>query len=341
MTFRINAWFKAHWKDGRERSERWKETPSKSFLPRVTFSNNTVFGLSDALMLLAVVMWGINFSLIKIALRELTPGGFNGVRLLVTAVIFLVLLALSGEGFRLDKGDAWKLLLIGVAGNTLYQIFFIRGVSLTSASNTSLILSMSPIFVALLSAALGIERIHWAAWMGILISFSGLYLIIAGQDGGLHFSAESFKGDLSIFFGTILWALYTVFSKPFLEKISPLKFSAITVSLGVLFYLPLTAGDVLAIPWARVSWKAWAFLVLSSLFGFVFGYIFWYYSVKKVGNAKTAIYSNLTPVFTAVFAVFLLGDRIRSGQVLGAAIILTGVYLTRAGYRFFMKRRPE
>jgi drug/metabolite transporter (DMT)-like permease len=305
--------------------------------PRMTFRDNPAFGLSDALMLLAVVMWGINFSLIKIALRELTPGGFNGLRLLVTAVIFLVLLALSGEGFRLEKKDAWKLLLIGVAGNTLYQIFFIRGVSLTSASNTSLILSMSPIFVALMSAALGIERIHWAAWLGILISFSGLYLIIAGQNGGLHFSAESFKGDLSIFFGTILWALYTVFSKPFLEKLSPLKFSAITVSLGVLFYLPLTAGDILAIPWARVSWKAWAFIVLSSLFGFVFGYIFWYYSVKKVGNAKTAIYSNLTPVFTAVFAVFLLGDRIRSVQVLGAAIILTGVYLTRAGYRFFIR----
>ena len=309
--------------------------------PRLTFRDDASFGLSDALMLAAVIMWGINFSLIKIALRELTPGGFNGVRLLVTAVIFLVLLALSGEGFHLDKGDAWKLLLIGVAGNTLYQILFIRGVSLTSASNTSLILSMSPIFVALMSAVLRIERIHRAAWLGILISFSGLYLIIAGQNGGLHFSAASFTGDLFIFFGTILWALYTVFSKPFLEKLSPLKFSAVTVSLGVLFYLPLTAGDVLAIPWAKISWKAWAFLVLSSLFGFVFGYIIWYHSVKKVGNAKTAIYSNMTPVFTAIFAAFLLGDRIRSVQILGAAVILTGVYLTRTGYRFFMKPPSE
>jgi drug/metabolite transporter (DMT)-like permease len=307
---------------------------------RLNSKTNGALGLSDALMLLAVVMWGINFSCIKIALRELTPGGFNGVRLFVTAVIFLALLALSGEGFRLEKKDAWRLLAIGIAGNTLYQILFIRGVSLTSASNTSLILSMSPIFVALLSATLGIERIHWAAWLGILISFCGLYIIIAGQNGGLHFSAESFRGDLSIFFATILWALYTVFSKSFLDKYSPLKFSAVTVSLGVLFYLPLTAGDVLAVPWARVSWIAWVCLLLSSLFGFVLGYIFWYYSVKKVGNAKTAIYSNLTPIFTAVFAAALLGDRIRSVQALGAAVILGGVYLTRAGYRFFIRSTP-
>lgn len=308
---------------------------------RVNFKTNGALGLSDALMLLAVLMWGINFSFIKIALRELTPGGFNGVRLFVTAVIFLALLALSGEGFRLKKKDAGRLLLIGIAGNTLYQILFIRGVSLTSASNTSIILSMAPIFVALLSAALGIERIHWAAWLGILISFCGLYFIIAGPNGGLHFSAESFRGDLTIFFATILWALYTVFSKSFLDRYSPLKFSAVTVSLGVLFYLPLTAGDVLAIPWERISLKAWACLLLSSLFGFVFGYIFWYYSVKKVGNAKTAIYSNLTPIFTAVFAAALLGDRIRSVQALGAAVILGGVYLTRAGYRLFLKRGAE
>jgi len=308
---------------------------------RLTFRNNAAFGLSDVLMLFAVVMWGINFSFIKIALRELSPGGFNGLRLLLTAVIFIALLGISGEGFRLEKGDAWKLLLIGVAGNTLYQVFFIRGVSLTSASNTSLILSMSPIFVALLSALFGIERIHWAAWMGILISFSGLYLIITGLNGGLHFSAESLQGDLSVFFATILWALYTVLSKPFLEKLSPLKFSALTVSFGVLFYLPLTVRDVLSIAWSQVSLKAWLFLVLSSLFGFVFGYIFWYYSVKKVGNAKTAIYSSLTPIFTAVFAVFLLGDGISPIQVLGAAVILAGVYLTRTGYRFFMKRRAE
>jgi drug/metabolite transporter (DMT)-like permease len=300
--------------------------------------NRSAFGASDALMLLAVVMWGINFSLIKIAMRELTAGGFNGLRLLLTAVIFLVLLAISGQGFRLQRNDVWKLLAIGVAGNTVYQLFFIRGMSLTSASNSSLILSMSPIFVALMSSALGIERIHWSAWMGILISFCGLYWIVAGQNGGLHFSAESFKGDLSIFFGMILWASYTVFSKPFLERLSPLKFSAITVLFGALFYIPFTAKDILAVPWAAISLRAWAFLVLSSLFGFVFGYLIWYYSVKKVGNAKTAVYNNLTPVFTAVFAVALLGDRIHPAQIGGAAIILTGVFLARAGYQFFAKR---
>jgi drug/metabolite transporter (DMT)-like permease len=298
---------------------------------------NSNFGTSDALMLAVVVMWGINFSFIKIALRELTPQGFNGLRILLTAASFLVLLAFSRQGFGLEKGDAWKLAAIGLAGNALYQMAFIKGVSLTSASNTSLILSTTPIFVALFSALLRMEKIHWAAWLGIFVSFFGLYFIIMRQNGGFHFSAQNFRGDLLIFLATILWASYTVFSKPFLERMSPLKFSAVTMAFGALFYLPFTAGDIAAIPWKTISWKAWTALFFSAMFGLVLGYLIWYYSVKRVGNAKTAVYNNMTPVFTALFAALILHEKLSPFQALGAAIILAGVYLTRSGYRFFMK----
>jgi drug/metabolite transporter (DMT)-like permease len=298
---------------------------------------NSRFGASDALMLIAVVMWGSNFSFIKIALRELSPGGFNGVRLLLTALVFCLLMGLAKERFAVSRKDFWKLLAIGVAGNTIYQLLFIRGVSLTTASNSSLILSTSPIFVALMSAGLRIEKIHWAAWGGIFISFFGLYLVIAERNGGLRFSSQSLKGDFLIFLGTILWASYTVLAKPFLEEMSPLKFSAITVGLGTLFYLPFTAGDVIHIPWGTISWQAWASLFFSALFGLILGYLIWYYSVKKVGNAKTAVYNSMTPIFTVFFAVIFLQEKFSAFQAVGAVVILAGVYLTRAGYRFFIR----
>ena len=298
------------------------------------------FGLSDILMLAAVVMWGINFSFIKIALREMTPNGFNGWRITLTAVSFVVLLAFSGQGFRVPRRDFWKLLVLGVIGNAVYQAIFIHGASGTSAANASLILSTSPVFVALLSAALGIERIHWAAWLGIFISVAGLYVVIAANGGGLHFSAAGLRGDGLILLGTILWAVGTVLAKPFLETMTPLKYSAITVALGALFYIPTTFKDMLAVPFAAVSWKAWLSLVMSALFGLVIGYLIWYYSVQRVGNARTAVYNNLTPIFTALFAALLLGEKLSPVQALGAAIILGGVYLTRMGYRYFLRNRP-
>lgn len=295
------------------------------------------FGLSDALMLAAVVIWGVNFSFIKIALREMTPNGFNGWRILFTAICFVVLLAVSGQGFRVPRRDFWMLLAIGIAGNTIYQAIFIHGVHGTSASNTSFILATSPIFVAMLSAALRIERIPLPAWLGILISFGGLYLIITVREGGPRLSPESLRGDALILLGTIFWSLYTVLSKPFLERMSPLKFAALTISLGTIFYIPLTIRDMLAVPFAAVSWKAWLSLLGSGLFSLVIGYIIWYYSVKRVGNARTAVYNNLTPIVTALFAALLLGEKLSSIQAVGAAIILLGVYWTRSGHRFLIK----
>jgi drug/metabolite transporter (DMT)-like permease len=277
-------------------------------------ANGPRFGPSDAWMLFATVLWGINFILVKISLRELSPSGFNGVRILLTALVFLGLLAVSGKGFGVARKDLWKLVLIGFAGNTVYQALFIRAMSLTTASNTSLILSMSPIFVALLGALFRIERIPWTAWLGIGISFLGLYLVISRQNGGPSFSAASMSGDLAIFFGTMLWALYTVFSNIFLKKMTPLQFSTVTVGFGALFYVPLTARDILRIPWTSISWAAWLCLALSASFGLVIG--------------------------TLAFASLWLGERIHAGLLAGAAVILTGVYLTRSGYRFFVRRNP-
>jgi drug/metabolite transporter (DMT)-like permease len=298
------------------------------------------FGLSDILMLAAVVMWGINFSFIKIALRELSPNAFNGWRISLTAVGFLVLLALSGQGFRVPRRDFWKLLLLGVAGNAVYQAIFIHGASQTSAASSSLILSTSPIFVALLSAVLGIERIHWAAWLGIFVSVAGLFIVITANAGGLRLSGTDMRGDALILLGTIFWAVGTVLAKPFLETMTPLKYSAITVALGALFYIPTTMKDMLAVSYGAVSLKAWLCLVLSALFGLIIGYLIWYYSVRRVGNARTAAYNNLTPIFTALFAAWLLGERLSLIQAVGAVVILAGVYVTRTGYRFFPGNRP-
>jgi drug/metabolite transporter (DMT)-like permease len=298
------------------------------------------FGLSDILMLAAVVIWGVNFCFIKIALREMTPNAFNGWRITLTAVSFLIILAFSGQGFRVPRRDFWKLLLLGIAGNAVYQAIFIHGAAVTTASSASFILSTSPIFVALLSAVLRIERIHWAAWLGIFISVAGLYVVISANGTGLNWSGADMRGDGLILLGTIIWAVGTVFAKPFLETMTPLKYSTITVALGALFYVPTTAKDMLAVPYASVSWKAWLSLVISGLFSLVIGYLIWYYSVKRVGNARTAVYNNLTPIFTALFAAMILGEKLSAIQAVGAAIILGGVYLTRTGYRFFPGNRP-
>jgi uncharacterized membrane protein len=149
--------------------------------------NKAAFETIDLWMLLTTMVWAVNLSLIKFSLREFTPHGFNGVRLALSAAIFLVVLAFRRGGFSLGRGDFLKVAVLGLLGTTIYQLLFIQGISRTQATTTSMIMPMTPVFIAVLSSVFRLERIHWAAWLGIAVSFlavhQGRRLPPSGQPG--------------------------------------------------------------------------------------------------------------------------------------------------------------
>lgn len=297
------------------------------------------FGLSDVLMLFAILLWSINFSFVKVALKEFSPLGFNGIRLVFASLCLVFFLFASRETFRVAKADLWKLVALGLVGNTAYQMLFIHGIYVTTASNTAIIIATTPIFIALLSLLLKHERLNWAAWSGIVISFVGFYFVLTKQQGSLSLNGMGgAQGDLMILLGTLCWALYTVFSLPLLKKFSPLKLTTLTMVTGTVFFLPFCLDDLIHLPYSRISIEAWASLVFSGFFALSVCYVIWYASVKRVGNSRTSIYDNLVPIFTIFFAYFLLDERITLLQGIGTIVILGGVYLTRSGYRFFERR---
>jgi drug/metabolite transporter (DMT)-like permease len=305
----------------------------------MTRENSSRFGATDLFMLVAVLFWALNFSFIKMALREFSRHGFNGPRLTLASLLLLVFLWWKEGGISLDRRDIWKVIALGLVGNTFYQILFINGISLTTASSTSLIMTMTPIFIALMSAAFTHERIHWAGWAGIFISFFGLYLILFGRGSASALSGQSLKGNMMILLGNLCWAAYTVFSKPLLERISPLKLTSLTMASGTFFYLPFAAADMIGQDWDSVSMASWAAFLYSSILAIAVSYVIWYSSVKRVGNTKTGIYNNITPVLTVFFAYLFLRERVSLQQVIGAVIILVGFYLTRSGYRWFERKK--
>ncbi len=298
-------------------------------------------GKTDLLMVLTILLWAVNLSVIKIGLREFTVHGFNAVRLGLGAVIYVAILAWRGRKSLPPKGDGWKTLVLGLFGITIYQVFFIRAISLTSASTTSIIMATTPVFIALLSSAVGQERITWAGWLGIGISFAGFILVVYHQNGGVALSWQGVQGAVFILLSNLSWAAYTVISKPLLERTSAFNLTALATAAGTLVYLPYTIPDLKLIAWSRITWRGWGAVAYSGLVAVVLCFVLWSYSVQKVGSSKTGIYSNLTPVFATAFAAVALSERISGHQAAGALLILGGVYLTRSGYRFLVRRlRP-
>jgi drug/metabolite transporter (DMT)-like permease len=303
--------------------------------------NGNRFSTADLLMILTTLIWAVNLSAIKFSLRELPGNQYNGIRLPLAGLLFLGVLALSGEGFKVDKKDLWKIAGLGALGTTLYQLLFIRGISLTPASTTAMIAPMTPVFIALLSHFLKLERIHWAAWIGIGVSFLGFYVLLSAQNGGAHFSGDALKGGFFVLAANFIWALYTVLSKPLLGRIPALKLAVLTTSFGALFFLPFGVPAVLKVNWAGVSAATWGAVAYATVLAIVFGFFAYYKAVQKLGNTKTGIYSNLNPVFATLFACLVLGEKLTVPLLAGGAVIFLGLYLTRSGYRLFPAGRDR
>lgn len=294
-------------------------------------------GSTDLLMLSATVIWAVNFTVVKVALREFHPLVFNALRFSLATMVMLGILWRRSQGAparpasSIPRQDWAAILLLGLAGHTFYQVLFINGLARTTPANSSLLMGTAPIWVAIIGLALGIERINRIMWAGILTSFSGIALLILSGNGGIQLGGPTFSGDLMLLGCVILWASYTTGSKPLLARYSPLELTAWSMLAGT---IPLAAISLPALArqdWAHLSPVAWGAFLFSALFAVVIGYLIWYTSVQRVGNARTAIYSNLTPVIAILVAWLVLGDALTWRQLLGAAIVLTGLVITRRG----------
>ena len=279
----------------------------------------------DGLLLLMVLIWGSNYSVVKASLTEILPQAFNALRLLVSSACFAAAMLYQGWP-RIERRDWARLAALGAIGHFVYQACFMGGLARTTASNSSLIIGCSPVAVALASAIAGHERVPRAQWIGVFLSVVGVYLVV-----GRHadFGASSLTGDLLTLCAVACWAVYTVGARELLTRYSPLTVTGLTMLLGTALYAPASMPELLAMDWGRVHPWAWVALVLSALLALNVAYLIWYTSVQRIGNIRTSVYSNIIPLVAMSVAALTLGERLTSSKIGGAACVLSGVAITR------------
>lgn len=289
----------------------------------------------DLLLLLMVIIWGSNFSVIKLALLEFPQATFNGLRLLLASSVFLVAIAVvrarARAGLRPPvpalTGAEWRLVfLLGLLGTVLYQLLFLAGVARTSVANSALIFGCTPVAVAIMASIAGYDRLSWARWAGAALSFAGIYALVGRR---AEMSASSLAGDALVFGGMLCWSLYSVLAQPLLKRHSPLIVTGLAMASGTVVYLLFAIAPMLRTNWEAISAASWVLMASSSLLALAFAYMVWYTAVQRIGSSRTAIYSNLTPIVAMIVAAMWLGEQITQPQVIGAVLILSGIAITR------------
>ena len=280
----------------------------------------------DGLLLLLVLIWGSNFSIVKVAIEEIPAFGFNTLRMATACIVLLAVSRLSGEAVP-DRGDWPRLMTLGFFGHCCYQLAFVSGLARTTVANSSLILGCMPISVLVLNALSGRpEAVGKRQWLGVGLAVAGVYLV-AGEGAGA--TSETLLGDTLTLAALWCWAWYTTGSRALLQRYSPLRLSAWATLVGTLCYTPFGVPDLLRLDWGGVSGWAWAALVVSGLLALSVAHIIWYTGVKRLGSARTAVYSNLIPVAAMAVAFLWLQEPIGAVRLAGATLVLTGLVLTR------------
>ncbi len=280
-----------------------------------------------------VLIWAVNFSVIKLALAEIRPMAFNPVRFVVASGVVWAVLRRRGPIPLPERPDVPRVLALGFLGNLLYQLLFISGIDHTRAGNASLLLAGTPILTALLSAAVGHERVGPRVWGGVLLTLAGMALVVRFGSGEVGLDRATLAGDLLLVCASFAWSGYTVGARGLIDRYGSIAVTAWTLWIGTGGLLLVGTPFLFRTDWGATGPAAWGGIVFSGAFGIGIAYLLWYHGVRRIGNTRTASWSNLVPVAALAVAWAWLGEVPTAGQVAGAAVIIGGVTLANARRR--------
>lgn len=283
-------------------------------------------------LLFVVIFWAGNFTASKIALAEIPPLPFTAVRFALGSVILWCIMVARERRPLPPPGTIVPLVVLGLVGNTLYQLFFINGLAITTATNSALILAGMPTVVTVAAGLLGLEQTSARERWGLGIATLGVVAVVTARGGDAHTPGEV-RGDLLMVAAVFCWAAYTLGLRVLKGKMSALSLTTWTLITGTPGLVAAGIPGVLRQDWGAVSRAGWVGLAYSIVLSLVAAYVLWNRGVEKLGPARTSLFSLLTPLVATLIAMAILHERPTLVHVAGGTLIISGVLLSRRGNR--------
>jgi drug/metabolite transporter (DMT)-like permease len=279
------------------------------------------------MLIATIVIWAFNITVTKYVLthgfRPLAYGSirYGAAALLAAAVAF----ALEGS---LAVGGRRTLLLIGAASVFLLvnQFSFVYALKLGSATTVALILGTTPIFAAIVSSVIGLERLTGRFWLATAIGFAGVALVALGSGGDL---SSDLGGDLLAIALSISWAVYSVTISPLMRRYSPYRISAVVLLVMCVPFVAASSPQLAEQDYGSLGWLVWVSLAFAIVGPLALTNVLWFKAIAQVGPSRATLFANIQPFVAAVFAYLILSEHLHVLQVVGGFTILTGILFER------------
>jgi drug/metabolite transporter (DMT)-like permease len=277
-------------------------------------------------MLLLTVIWGGNFTAVKLAFTQLDPLAFTAMRFALASVLLWVIVDRTEGKAPLPPGTFWPLVCLGVIGNSLYQLGFVLGLARTSATKSSLILAGMPALVTLAAWALRIERVSLLQRIGVLVATVGVVVVLLAH--GDSVSARIGTGEWLLLAANVAWAVYTLLLRHWSIPMSPLRITAWVTYTGTPLLVLIGIPSLMHTDWSRVSLAGWGGMLYAAVLSLGVAYVLWNRGVALLGASRTVVYNTLVPLAATIFAMLALHERPSLLHLAGGALIIAGVLVT-------------
>ena len=277
-----------------------------------------------------MVLWAANFIVVKTAVAQLPPVGFTFLRFTLASLTLLVLLRWREGSVGLPRRDLVAILGLGAVGFGAYQILWTTGLTTVPAGDSALLIATTPVLVALLSVVARSDVLTPVKLAGVVISFVGVVVVIGSGPG--FTLGNSIAGEAITLAAAVCWSAYTAFGAPFVRRHSPLRATAWATVSGTLVLAPLAVVQLASMDRIPLGLDVLGAVLYSGMLAAGVSNVIVLNGVKVVGPTRTAALQFLVPALAVVLAFVFLREEIRPGQVLGGAIILGGVLITRRDF---------
>jgi drug/metabolite transporter (DMT)-like permease len=284
--------------------------------------------LARILLFVTPALWCANYIVARRAPGVIEP---HALALLRWCIALLVMLPFAWGELRTQWPQwrkEWKdLLLLGALGMWICGAFVYIGARSTPAINISLLYATAPVMIAAASALWFHEKLKPLQWMGGFLALAGMLLIIAKASWTTLMHLSFSIGDGWIVVAVLSWTAYSLLLKNRRTSLGVFSRSVAITLGGILVLIPFTVLEGFLSPWPPLTWEALGLGVVAALLPGVGAYQAYSFMQKELGATKTGLVLYLGPLYAALAAWLLLGEQPQFFHVMGAMLILPGVFL--------------
>lgn len=293
-------------------------------------------------IVLAMIFWSVSFIWTRIAIETFQPVTLITLRLIIASLLLLSISYFSGKLQKIRREDIKWFFLLAFFEPYMYYIGETYGLVRVESTLASVIVSTIPLFAPVLAFVLLREKIGWMNVLGILVSLAGVFLVIYEPSGG--FTAD-LVGIALLFLAVFSAISYTTVLRKIPAHYSTLNIILYQSAIALIYFIPtFFITDLSTISEIKITTEAVTSLLMLAVFASVIAFVLFAGVVREIGVARTNVFVNLIPVFTAIFAWWVLDESLTWLKITGIVIVVSGLFvsqLRKVKFRFKQIRGPE